>query len=1462
MRAVSRCFEIGQVTNLYGPTETTIDAVGHVVARDENGLNVPIGRPLPNYRAYVLDAGLEPVPAGVAGELYIAGVGLARGYLNRASLTAERFVADPNGSAGARMYRTGDLARWRSDGVLEFLGRADAQVKLRGFRIEPGEIEAVLTAQAGVSQAAVIARRDHSGGGQRLIGYVVATAGAVLDTAALRAALSRQLPDYMVPSALVVLERLPLTPNGKLDRRALPEPELGSAHSHRTPRTPQETILCSLFAEVLGLERVGIDDNFFERGGDSIVSIQLVSRARRAGLSITPRMVFQHQTVEALAAAAGVVAEPAASALSEADRARLAVGVLPATPIMLWLQERGGPLDGFSQSMLLRVPAGLAQEHLTAALAAVLDHHDALRLRLTLVPQDRTSPDRDGLSETASAAEWQLEVMPPGSVAASACLRRIDVAGIDDDAALRELIAAEAEAAERRLSPTSGTMVQAVWFDAGPAQAGRLWLAIHHLAVDGVSWRILVPDLAAAWQAIAAGQAVVLPLRGTSFRDWAERLAAHAQEQSVAQELPFWRGMQREPSLLISAERLDPARDRLGTAGHLTLTLPSAVTDALLTRVPAAFHGGIDDVLLTGLALAVADWCRRHVQGATHVAPHHGGSHAVLLDLEGHGREEGLVSGAVDLTRTVGWFTSLYPVRLDPGLLDLEEALSGGPALGRALKTIKEQLRAVPGKGLGYGLLRYLNEETAMELAGAAAPQLGFNYLGRFAAGADGADWAPANLNENADQDSQDDATRRGGGDPALPLAHLIEINALTLDEANGPRLTANWTWAGALLDEAAVRDLAETWFRALTALTQHAAQAGAGGWTPSDLALVDLTQGEIERLEAEYPKIEDILPLSPLQEGLLFHALYDAQGPDVYTVQLELELEGLLDAAVLEASLQAVVARHASLRAGFRHEQLSRPVQVVMARAAVPWRLIDLSGQDAAGQQRELSAIVEADRLERFDLAVPPLMRFALIRLAADRHRLLISNHHLLMDGWSAPILVRELLEVYALHGSAASLPRVTPYRDYLGFIARQDRAAGLAAWREALAGLEEGTRLAPRQAGREPLAPEQIVVSLDAALSASLNRTAREQALTLNTVMQTAWGILLGRLSGRDDVVFGVTVAGRPAELAGVEHMVGLFINTLPLRLQLPPEFPLSALLRQTQDSQSRLMAHQHLGLAEIQQAAGVGDLFDTLLVFENYPVDRAGLAAAGLGTTGNGLKLGQVQGRDATHYPLALIVQPGETLQLRLDYRPDLFERADVEAMGRRFIRLLEAAVADATQPLGHLPILESAERDTILRSWNDTTQPVAPLTLPALFAAQAARTPDAVAVVFEDRTLTYAALDAHANRLAHHLQSLGVGPETWWGCASSARPRWWSGSLASSRRAAPTCRSIRSTRRAAGLHAGRRRLPGAGDAVGAARPLPAGRGAPADRAARRRCIGNRAAARNCTCRSLSISAIRPT
>ena len=791
--------------NAYGPTETTVCATMSAPLSGDQA--PPIGRPIWNTRVYVLDDDLEPVPAGVAGELYVAGIGLARGYVNRPDLTAERFVADRYGSAGSRMYRTGDLARWRTDGSLDFLGRADSQVKIRGMRIEPGEIEAALTRHVAVAQAAVIAREGPPGQ-KRLVAYVVAGADGTVDPSALRAHVAASLPDYMVPAAIVKLERLPLTPNGKLDRKALPAPDFSPASVTRGPRTPREDVLCALFAEVLGLARVGIDDSFFALGGDSIMSIQLVSRARKAGLAITPRAVFQHQTVAALAAAASPVDEVASSLPDTA------VGGLAGTPIMRWFLERGGPVDRFHQAMLLQVPAGLREDDLVGALGSLLDHHDALRLRLVAPVQD------DGLV---------FDITHSDTVDAKSCLRRVDVSGLTAEA-LRARISEELQAAERRLSAVSGVMLQAIWLDAGADAAGRLLLSIHHLAVDGVSWRILVPDLAAAWAAIAQGETPALPPRGTSLRRWSQRLSIEAHDEGRRGELSFWSEMLSEPSVSLFDGTLDPARDVLGSAGQLSLTLPSVVTAALLTRVPAAFHGGVNEALLTALVLAIADWCRRRGRD---------GGHAVLIDLEGHGREETFED--IDLSRTVGWFTSLFPVRLDAGRLDLEEALAGGPAAGRALKLIKEQLRALPDNGLGYGMLRYLDRESAAQLRGFAAPQIGFNYLGRFAAAGAG-DWAAA-----------PEGGMLGGGDPAMPLAHGLEVNALTHDAADGPKLNATWTWAPALLSEAAVRDLAQCWFDALEALVRHVDQPDAGGRTPSDLPLVALSQAEIDRLERTY---------------------------------------------------------------------------------------------------------------------------------------------------------------------------------------------------------------------------------------------------------------------------------------------------------------------------------------------------------------------------------------------------------------------------------------------------------------------------------------------------------------------------------------------------------------------------------------------------------------------------------
>jgi len=582
----------------------------------------------------------------------------------------------------------------------------------------------------------------------------------------------------------------------------------------RSARTPQEDLLCSLFAEVLGLKQVGIDDNFFALGGDSIISIQLVSRARQAGLIITPRAVFQHQTVEALAATAQFAQETTATAPD------IAVGPLAPTPIMRWLMERGGSIEHFHQSMLLRVPAGMRQGDLTAALQTVLDHHDALRLRVV---------------DTDQADAWGLEVAAPQAIKAETCLQRLDIAGLDA-AGFNECLAGAARGAVDRLAPRSGVMLQAVWFDAGPAAAGRLLFSIHHLAVDGVSWRILVPDLAAAWGAIAAGGEPELLPKGSSLRRWSERLTAAATDDVRTREFGFWQEMLSAPSLTLINGAFDGERDTAGSAGHLTVTLPAAVTGALLTRVPAAFHAGINDVLLTGLAVALARWCRRRGQGG-------GTGHAVLIDVEGHGREE-IVPG-IELSRTVGWFTSLYPVRLDPGQLDIDEALTGGAALGRALKAIKEQLHAVPEHGLGYGLLRYLNAQTSESLRALPQPQLGFNYLGRFGAGAAATDWGVAG----------EAAALGSGGDPAMRLSHALSVNALTLEGPDGPALSASWSWAPSLLGEAEVRTLAQDWFAALAALVRHAEQPDAGGHTPSDLPLVSLSQAEIERLEQAYAR-------------------------------------------------------------------------------------------------------------------------------------------------------------------------------------------------------------------------------------------------------------------------------------------------------------------------------------------------------------------------------------------------------------------------------------------------------------------------------------------------------------------------------------------------------------------------------------------------------------------------------
>ncbi|MBY8863128.1 amino acid adenylation domain-containing protein [Nocardia sp. CA2R105] len=1324
--------------NGYGPTEATI------LATATGALNpdelVTIGASVPAMGAFVLDARLRPVPAGTTGELYLSGPALARGYLGRPGLTSERFVASPfieNGKSAARLYRTGDLVRRTESGTIEYLGRTDFQVKIRGVRIELGEIDNALTAHPDIDYAATL-DRTLSSGSKALVSYVLPRAGTAVDTDRLAEFLGESLPAYMIPTLIMVLDEIPLTPVGKLDRAALPEPVFEAAE-FRAPVTENEILIAELFAGVLGVERVGLDDSFFGLGGDSILSIQLVSRAKARGLAFTAQDVFNQRTVAGLAEVASAVGESAREQLAELPGG--GVGEMPLTPLMAATLAKGPAYRRYSQSMTLRLPAALDDETLLATLTAVLEHHDVLRSRLR------------GDAEQG----WTFEALAPGAVDVAALVHRVDLPADIDEAELTRRASAEFDAALGRLDAAGAAMVQFVRFafqdDQVPARRPDVLLVVaHHFVIDGVSWRIVIPDLMVAWMQIAAGQAVALPAVGTSMRRWAHALSDAARSPEVLAELPLWQEISQASDPQLGDRAFDPAVDTLATVERVRVTVPPEVTEAALTTIPAKFRGGANDALLAALALAVSTWRGDDVGGS------------VLVRLEGHGREEDFVPGA-DLSHTVGWFTSAFPVRLDLAGIDVAAAFDGGAVAGDVLKAVKEQYLAVPGRGLGFGLLSYANPETATRL-----PDLGqitFNYLGRIAAGGAAAQVAESDWTPTADLGDFDADLDRD-----MPANGAIDINAIVTEGPDGPQLGASFAFPAGLLSSERVQRLADLWVTALTALAQHARRADAGGRTPSDLPLVRATQSDIETWERNYPALADVWPLSPLQSGMLFHALLSSTTVDVYTSQARVDLSGAVDAGRLRTAAQAIIDRYPNLRAAFVTDTAGLAVQLVVDRVQVPWHEVDLTDLPQAQRDSELERLVLADRAAHFDMSVPPLLRFTLYRRGAaddatERWQLVITSHHILLDGWSMPLLMRDLLVLYATSGDASMLPRVESYRTFLSRLASRDLEASLRVWGRALEGVSEPTLLAAQPRTAETQDRGRLLVEIDAEHTRRIAARAGELGITVNTLVQAGWGLVLGKLTGRSDVVFGATVSGRPADLPGIESMVGLFINTLPVRVGIDERTTVGEFLRRLQGEQVELLDHHYVGLADIQRIAGAGAHFDTLLLFESYPIDKESIGAAadidGVAVTGIGAS-------DDSHYPLTLLVTAESTLELTWKYLSSRFTADEVETLAARLVRAIDALAGDPAALVGDVDImLGEAERDRILLDWNDSAHEVAPESMLDGYRRAAAAHPDRVAVVYEGDQLTYAEFDARVNRLARLLISRGVGAESLVGLA---------------------------------------------------------------------------------------------
>lgn len=1286
------------IVNHYGPTETTVGKLLYQTDPQRAYQIVPIGQAFSNTVLYIVDQDGALCPAGVSGELLIGGDGVAKGYLNRADLTAEKFIADKfNPENKGLLYRTGDRVRRLPDGNICFVGRVDDQVKIRGYRVEPAEITSVLNSAAIVKQGVVVVREDN--GTKRLVAYVVPDDGYRKDT--LSDFLKAKLPAYMTPAVIIEMSALPLTSNGKVNHKVLPAPDFSvRTDVYAAPESETEKILAGIWQELLHVPKVGIHDNFFELGGDSIISIQVVSRANRYGLALQPQQVFEYQTI------AGLAQRLRQQSVVTAGEQELLTGRALLSPIQHWFLELDYPgRSHYNQSQLLTISKEVPASHVASALNALVLHHDALRFTYS---QNQDSWQQTYGIQTDLFFEEHLE-----SFTAVQLEAQIDAVCLQY---------------QQSLDIEKGVLIKAVLLHTPEQErSNRLFFVIHHLAVDGVSWRILLEQFNHLLQHLQAGKAVATGRKTNSYREWTQALKAYAQSPVITAQLPYWQLLTAAYAPLpVDIAGNEQLLTRAGERRRLAVTLSTGLTNALLHEIHHAYGTEINDVLLSALALALHEQLQLT---------------QVVIGLEGHGRQP--VPGVSDITETVGWFTNIYPV-----LLTMPEVL----AHTDVISSVKEQLRGIPQKGIGYALLKYLHETAAVKTALAGTHwDVVFNYLGQL----DNTVSADALIGPVASN------TANNIGD-SFPFTTKLNINS----SISGGKLQVEWNYAPAQYMEETVLALANTFMTVLAGLIAHCKACQQRTFTPSDFGLPP---------EVSYKALNDYLsagdrqhiaavhPLSALQQGMLFHHLYNDNGR-AYKEQLRLDFPAGLDITAFKKAWEYLLQQHTILRTGIVTDVFSIPVQCIYTSVALPFELIDHTAFSAEEQAARLAAFLSADMARPFDISQAPLMRLTLIKVSATAYKMVWTHHHMISDGWSNAVLVAEFLQAYHafVNGRLPVAGPVDQYADYLHYVDHLDKHAAAGFWQSYMEGFSGNTFLpftgnVPEQLRNKADGNIQHQeLKIGTATIGHIRRYCQQQQITMNTLVQGVWGLLLKRYTGHQDVCFGVVVSGRPADLQGAEHRVGLYINNLPLRCQPDDMADTQEWLKGLQQAHNQARGYQYTGLSEIKRLAGArGELFDSILVFENYP-DLLDNETAQL------LQIENITVAEQTNYLLTIIaVDRTDALQFDFSYNSDLLDAYYVAQISRHFEQaLMQIATVPDTQ-LKDIDILSPEEKHRLTREFNSNIGNYPRhKTIIDLFEEQVDKTPDNVAVVFEDTSLTYQALEAKANALAHYLQLQGL------------------------------------------------------------------------------------------------------
>lgn len=1253
--------------NAYGPTENTIDAVFWRYQKGEpKPTKVPIGKPLPNVQIYIAN-GKELCGIGVPGELCIAGDSLARGYYNRPELTQEKFVDNIFGEG--KMYRSGDLARWLPDGNIEYLGRIDQQVKIRGFRIELGEIESKLLSISSIKECVVIAR-DNQNKEKYLCAYIVSDQEEDLDE--VKDSLRRSLPESMIPSYIMQIPSIPVKSNGKVDVKALPEPELTNYTEYIAPRNAKEEAVVNAFAFIFGMKQISITDNFFDLGGDSIKAIRLVASLRESGYGTNVKEIMSGKTPEN-------IAKDITEQVIKANQEEV-VGQVPLSAIQReFFEEDNVNPEHYNQSILLECRENIDLSALELALEKVTEHHDILRA---------TFENGEQLIGKPAERKWYELTVCECS---------------------KEDISLLSEEIQKSIRIENGPLTKVGVFKT--AEKDYLLLVIHHLIVDGVSWRILAEDLANSYAQAKKQETIVLPEKTMSYKDWVNEVSTYAESYKLHKEVLYWNEINQKIESCKFKENVEEKEPNIVTS---SIALNQEDTKSLLRNCNKAYLTEINDLLITSLSRAI-----HKTTGQSNIS----------FELEGHGREQ--ISENVNILRTVGWFTSIYPVVLK----------NIGQDLGRDIRNVKETLRRIPNKGIGYGILKYMSSNKIKE---AERPNVTFNYLGE----------SGAEQNESGSVFTLSSASNANLIDPANLYGTTVNMNGIVENDS----LHIEVMYDESQYSKDAMEDFLHALEEELIEVISHCTTKEKTTYTASDFGELAWSEEEFfatkAKFDAEGKEIERIYPLTPMQEGMLYEKLLDENSMS-YVIQQVIRLD-YVNPDHMKQALEALVAKHDILHTVIKHKGVSVARQVLLKERKPEFVYLE------AENEEQYEQIKNDDIARGFDLEEDALLRMSIVKVAEDDYRMLLTSHHIVSDGWSVSIMYGDLVKFY---NTLESGEQIEPenggrFEDFVQHIAEKDKAESISYWTELLTDYQEDVDILPMGTVDKAEEKENVKVELSEENAQKALKICSELGVTINTLLEAVWGILLQKYNRTEDVVFGKVVSGRNVKVDRIEDMIGLFINTIPVRVKTEKNETFKELVIDLQKQGLSSDEHSYCSLADIQSTSCMGNkLINTLMAFENYYMKDIE-ELKGNGTTAKAEFISSTEG---TSYGLCLTAFMTETLQFHFQYDETRYSRVEIEIILGHVKNLLEAVIDNPDSVISEIVMTDEQEIQTLLQYNPEVRSYPREKTIVALFEEQAKRTPDRIAIKYKDQALTYEELNRKANCVANLLRSkYGIKP----------------------------------------------------------------------------------------------------